>query len=135
MAVKENLEAIAVKTGLNYLNKNPEKNLPKLLDWFDRFDRKGTLSKQREAIRKVVEDEENNWYKLIMSLCKEIDPGVRDRLFENLIINGCLLGYQRQKEDKEKDRIKGPSMSGHTDIHKPQIAAAITKKYKRAKYL
>jgi MoaA/NifB/PqqE/SkfB family radical SAM enzyme len=102
MAIKENLEAIAVKTGLNYLNKNPEKNLSKLLDWFDKFDRKGTLAVQRAAIRTVVEDEENNWYKLIMSLCKDIDPEVRDRLCENLIINGCLLGYQRQEANKQK---------------------------------
>lgn len=102
MTVKENFEKIAVKTGLSYLNKDPEKNLPKLLDWFDLFDRKGTLLQQRTAVREVVEDKENNWYKLIMSLCKDIDPGVRDRLFENFIINGCLLGYQKQKENKQR---------------------------------
>jgi len=102
MNIKENLETLAIKTGLNYLSKDPEKNLPQLLDWFDHFDSKGTLEKQRIAIRKIVEDKENNWYKLIMSLCKDVDSGVRDRLFENIIINGCLLGYQKQKENKKK---------------------------------
>ena len=47
-------------------------------------------------------DKDNNWHKLVMSLWEDIDPGVRNRFFENFIINGCLLGYQRQNEYKEK---------------------------------
>lgn len=84
------------------MDKDPETNLPKLLDWFDRFDVKNTLAMERAAIRKVVEDPDNNWYQLIMSLWKDIDSGVRNRLFENFIINGCLLGYQRQVENQKK---------------------------------
>lgn len=102
MAMKENLETIAVKTALGYLNKDPENNLPKLVEWFDRLDRKETLAAQRKVIHQVVEDKESNWYKLIMSLWKDIDSEVRNRLFENFIMNGCLLGYQKQKENKEK---------------------------------
>lgn len=102
MAITEKIETLAVKTALGYLDKDPEKNLPKLLEWFDRFDRKGTLKMERDAVRKMIEDKDNNWYKLIISLWKDIDPDVRNRLFENFIINGCLLGYQRQVENKEK---------------------------------
>ena len=102
MAFKENVGAFAVKQALSYLDKDPEKNLPKLLDWFDWFDRKDTLKNQRDLIRGVVMDKDNNWHKLVMSLWEDIDPGVRNRFFENFIINGCLLGYQRQNEYKEK---------------------------------
>ena len=102
MAIIESFETLAVKTALGYLEKDPENNLPKLMDWFDKFDRKGTLEKERNAIRTVIGDRESNWYQLIMSLWKDIDAGVRNRLFENFIINGCLLGYQRQKENKKK---------------------------------
>lgn len=102
MALMEKAEAFAVKAALEYLDRNPEKNLPKLMDWFDKFDRKGTLEKERNAIRKILEDTESNWYQFVMSLWKDIDPEVRKRLFENFIINGCLLGYQRQVENKEK---------------------------------
>lgn len=31
MAMKENVEALAVKTALGYIHKDPEKNFPKLL--------------------------------------------------------------------------------------------------------
>lgn len=102
MVLIENMETLAIKTAIGYLNKNPEKNLPKLMEWFDRFDRRDTLKKERDAVRNIIQDKNNNWYKLIMSLWKDIDAGVRNRLFENFIINGCLLGYQRQVENKTK---------------------------------
>lgn len=102
MTIVENMEAFAVKKALSYMDKDPETNLPKLLDWFDRFDVKNTLAMEQAAIREVVEDQDNNWYQLIMSLWKDIDSGVRNRLFENFIINGCLLGYQRQVESQKK---------------------------------
>lgn len=102
MTMIKNMEAFAVKKALAYMDKDPETNLVKLLDWFDLFDVKNTLEMQRTAIRKVLEDRDNNWYQLIMSLWKDIDSGVRNRLFENFIINGCLLGYQRQEENKKK---------------------------------
>lgn len=102
MTMTGKIETLAVKTALKYLDKNPEENLPKLMEWFDRFDRKGTLKQQRDMVRQIIGDKDNNWYKLIMSLWTDIDPGVRNTLFENLIINGCLLGYQRQVENKEK---------------------------------
>ena len=96
MAIRENVSAFAVKQAISYLDKDPEKNLPRLLDWFDRFDRKDTLISQSALVRCVVTDPDNNWHKLVMSLWEDIDPGVRNRFFENFIINGCLLGYQKQ---------------------------------------
>ena len=68
MTLKENVSAFAVKQILSYMDKDPEKNFPKLLDWFDRFDRKDTLKAQREAIRKAVVDKDNNWRQLVISL-------------------------------------------------------------------
>ena len=102
MAIIESMEAFAVKKALGYMDRDPETNLPRLLDWFDRFDVRNTLAMERAAVRRVVEDQDNNWYQLIMSLWKDIDSGVRNRLFENFIINGCLLGYQRQVENQKK---------------------------------
>ena len=65
------------------------------------------------AVKQVLSymDKDNNWHQLVMSLWTDTDPGVRNRMFENLIINGCLLGYQRQKANKEKYNcnIPGPS--------------------------
>lgn len=108
MELKEKAQAFAVKRALEYLDKDPETNLPKLIDWFEKFDVKGTLKQQVDIIRPAVSDPDNNWHKLILSLWKDIDADVRNKIFENLIINGCLLGYQRQKENKEKYNCNVP---------------------------
>lgn len=108
MELKEKAQEFAVKKALEYLDKDPETNLPKLIDWFEKFDVKGTLKQQVDIIRPVVSDPDNNWHKLVLSLWEDIDAGVRNKIFENLIINGCLLGYQRQKENKEKYNCNVP---------------------------
>ena len=111
MAIIENVEAFAVRQALSWLDRDPEKNLPKLLDWFDRFDRKDTLKVQRDIIRNVVMDPDNNWHHLVMSLWKDIDPGVRNRIFENLIINGCLLGYRDRWKIRKNTTATSPGRS------------------------
>ena len=106
MALKEKAQVFAIKKALDYLDKDPEENLPKLLDWFTAFDVKGTLRKELDTIKPIMQDPDNNWYRLVMSLWQDIDPGVRNRLFENLIIT--LLGYQKQCENKEKYNCNVP---------------------------
>ena len=102
MALKEKVQIFAVQKALEYLDKDPQTNLPKLVDWVEAFDRKEALKDQIRAVRQVVDNPESNWYKLIMSLWTDIDPGVRNTLFENFVINASLLGYPKQCENKEK---------------------------------
>ena len=108
MALKEKAQILAIKKALSYMDKNPEENLPKLMDWFEKFDVRGTLKKQLDIIRPAVSDPDNNWHQLVMSLWNDIDSEVRNTLFENLIINACLLGYQRQCEYKKKYNCNVP---------------------------
>lgn len=108
MSFKETVEVFAIKKALEYMDKDPEANLPRLMDWFDKFDVKNTLVNQRKAIRQIVDNPDSNWYKLVMSFWKDIDTDVRNRLFENLIINASLLGYQKQVANKEKYNCNVP---------------------------
>lgn len=109
MALKEKAQIFAIKKAFEYMEKSPGENIPKLVDWVDKFDVKNTLKQQIEAVKQVVGNPENNWYKLIMSLWTDIDPGVRNTLFENFIINSSLLGYQKQCENKEKYNCNIPA--------------------------
>ncbi len=102
MALKEKAQIFAIRKAFGYLEKNPEENLLKLVQWLEAFDRKGTLREQTGAVKKIAGNPDNNWYRLLMSLWKDIDARVRDTLFENFIINASLLGYQKQCENKEK---------------------------------
>lgn len=108
MALKEKAQVFAIKKALEYMDKDPKTNIPKLVDWLDTFDVKGTLQKEIGAVRDVISNPDNNWYQLIMSLWQDIDPGVRNVLFENFIINSAMLGYQRECEYKEKYNCNVP---------------------------
>lgn len=96
MALKEKAQIFAVRKALEYMDKDPVDHIPKLVDWMETFDVKDTLKEEIKAVRAIVDDKNSNWYQLIMSLWQDIDPGVRNTLFENFIINASLLGCQKQ---------------------------------------
>ncbi|HWR23411.1 MAG TPA: radical SAM protein [Feifaniaceae bacterium] len=95
------LSTAGLKAAYSYLNSNPEKNIPKLMGWVDRLDRKDTLKSQRNAIRKAI-DEKDNWYQLLLSVWTDLDAGVRQSLLTNFILNENLIGGALQRENREK---------------------------------
>ena len=66
----------AVTKALEYLEKDPETNIPKLMELVDKFTPQDWYKGQRDAIRNAIQDTDSNWYKLIMNLY-QLDPGVR----------------------------------------------------------
>nr|WP_316622727.1 radical SAM protein [uncultured Ruminococcus sp.] len=95
---------LGMKTAFSYIGKDPDKNLPKLMKWVDRFagDGPDSFEAQRDAFRKVIDDPDNNMHKLIWSLWDDIDEDVLKTIFENLIINTNLIGWPREEELKKK---------------------------------
>ncbi|MFZ3131798.1 MAG: radical SAM protein [Desulfosporosinus sp.] len=91
-----------MKLAYAYLDSNPEKNIPKLMDWVDRLAINDTMEVQRKAVRKIIEDKDNNWYKLILSLWTDVDPGVRKAFFKNFILNEGFIGCPLQEKNREK---------------------------------
>ena len=75
--MKENLQAFAVKKVLHYMDEDPDKSLPKLLDWADKFDKENLFVSQRKVFHDIIEHPDNNWYRLIKSLCNPDGPHFR----------------------------------------------------------
>ncbi len=100
--IGESIKAFAYRQVLNYLSSDPVKNVPKVLDWLEKHDTSDSVTRQSQAVRKVFEDKDGNWYKLIMSLWTDIDDGVREKLFETVAINDSLVGAARQKKNRKK---------------------------------
>lgn len=96
--MKENLQSFAVKKILHYMDEDPDKSLPKLLDWADKFDKDNLFVNQRKVFHDIIENPDNNWYLLIKSLWTDIDPEVRKTFFENFIVNTSLIGSERQNK-------------------------------------
>ena len=97
----------AVKTGLGYLEKDPEVNIPKLMELVDKFVPDGWYESQRNAIRNAIQNKDSNWYKLILRIY-ELDPGVREAFFTNFIINASLKGSALQEETAEENNCNVP---------------------------
>lgn len=100
MTVKERVTAAMVEQALNYLDKNPLENLPKLLDFVERFDFNHALEKQIKNVRQGLTSENDNWRKLVESTYDDVDEKVRKTLFKNAVINSVILN--RSKKEKIK---------------------------------
>jgi MoaA/NifB/PqqE/SkfB family radical SAM enzyme len=104
----EKINSAALKLAYTYLDSDPDKNIPKLMDWADKLDKDNLVQSQRNAFRSVIDDKESNWYKLIRSVWTDLDAGVRKSFFHNFIANATVIGGARQNKFKEKYDINVP---------------------------
>ena len=100
--VGSKIKKLGLMKAYDFLDKDPEANLPKLVDWFDRYVSPDVPSTQRDLFREIVEKKDSNWYQLLVSLWSDFDDDVRKALFENLIINANALAAPQAKESREK---------------------------------
>ena len=92
------VKKLGVKQLLTYLDRNPEKNIPKVLHWLEKHDKGGQITHQVQIVREAFENKDNNWYQLAASLWTDVDDGVRRRLFQNFVVNVNMVGGLMQKQ-------------------------------------
>ena len=102
MTITEKLRQIGLSKAYDYLEKDPDANIPKLMDWVDKFVGDDYFKSQRATFRRVIEDRDNNWYQLIKSIWTDVDPGVRKTFFENFMLNSNFIGGPKRQEYREK---------------------------------
>ncbi|WP_154865140.1 radical SAM protein [Neofamilia massiliensis] len=91
------LKDIAIKKVISYLNSDPDENIPKALDWAEKY-LPGVKDDPRfYKIKEAALDENSNWYKLIRSIW-DLDEEVR----ETIIVNFFLNGYLEWKDKRPK---------------------------------
>lgn len=105
-AVKNTAFSAAVTTTLNYLEQNPEQNIPKAMSLMDKVLPDGWYEGQRAAFRKAI-DEKGNWYQLLLK-AYQLDEGVRKAFFQNFIINASLKGGALQEEVRQREGCNVP---------------------------
>lgn len=108
MDISTKFKMYGIKKAYEYLDKDPDNNIPKLMNWVDKFDKDDLFVGQRNAFRSVIENPDNNWYRLIKSLWTDIDSEVRRTLFENFLINASFIGWAQQEKSREKYKCNIP---------------------------
>lgn len=108
MNIKKTLSNAALSTAMAYISGDPEKNLPKLLNFMEGI---GWDKNQTKVFHEVLDHPENNWYQFLMGLWRDIDNDVLKVTFRNFGLNASLFGYQEQRETKKNTVAisRGPS--------------------------
>lgn len=104
MGIADSMKKAAFSTAFSYIGKNPEENAPKLMAWVDKFagDGPNSFPTQRAAVRKVINDKDNNMHHLVMDIMKDTDPEVLKATFMNFFLNANIIGWPKQEENRKK---------------------------------
>lgn len=104
MSLTNQLKKVSLRTAFSYLEKNPEENALKLMGWVDKLAGDGPESfpVQRAAVRRVLEDPDNNMNQLIMRVMRQTDPEVLKATFENFFVNANIIGWPRQEQCRQE---------------------------------
>lgn len=93
MNASNTLKKLGIEQTFNYIYKDPDKHMPKMMDWADKF-ADGEFISQRKIIREAITDPEHPYYSYIRRLFEEVDPNVTIGLFtyscKNAYLKYCL---------------------------------------------
>ena len=106
VSVKEYMQKFAINRALEYIEGNPEENIPTLMELVDKYSPEDWYASQRKAIRGAIE-RKDNWYQLILRVYG-LDCGVRKAFFQNFLFNASLKGSAIQAEVKAKEGCNVP---------------------------
>ncbi len=101
MDVATTLKKFGLEQALNYVYKEPEKNLLKLMDWADKFSG-GEFPVPRKMIREAMTDPEHPYYPFIRRLLYDLDPHVMKTSAVNFFINAALAGWPKQEAARKR---------------------------------
>ena len=75
MSLSDSVKKDWLPQSLRVSGQRPDANIPKLMDWVDKFagDGPSSFPDQRAAFRRVIENPDNNWYRLIKSMWTDIE--------------------------------------------------------------
>ncbi len=112
MGIMESAKGAVISAGINgaikYLEKDPEKNVPKIVEWVNRFSPDESFRTQREYMTEIVNDPDSVWYKVIMDIMHNVDTDVMKTIFTNFFMNANLIGWKRQEEVRKKYNCNVP---------------------------
>ncbi len=107
MNASNTLKKFGIEQTFHYIYKDPDKNLPKMMDWADKF-ADGEFETQRAMIREAVTNPAPPYYGYIRRLFTEVDPKVTKTLAVNFFINAALVGWKKEEELRDKYQCNIP---------------------------
>ena len=102
MSLSTKIKAAAIKQVYDYLDKDPEQNIPKLMDKLSSLDSEGGIAGQLRTINRALNEPNSNWFNYIKSLWTDIDAGQRKALVSSAVVNASIIGNPMAIKLQEK---------------------------------
>ena len=107
MSVSTTVKKYGIEQAFKFMYKDPETNLPKLMDWADTFC-KGRFPAQRAAIRRAIEDPTYPYYDFVRHMMNEVDHDVLTTIVVNFFINANMVGCEKQEKLRKEHNCNIP---------------------------
>ena len=95
------LKKYGLQKVLQFIYKDPDRNLEKLIDWADKFSR-GEFAGGREAVRAAFTDPDDTYYPFVRHVLEDVDHEVLTTVAANFFINAVIEGWPRQEALRKK---------------------------------
>jgi len=103
MNASEKLKKKAAMAAYDIMAKNPEKNLPNLLNkLISMDDGKVAVYDQVSTMKKVLSNPDNMVLKEVLEIYRDVDNEQCRKLFETIVVDGSLIGSHERKKNAEK---------------------------------
>lgn len=110
MTVSDKLKQASAMKAFDYILKDPDKNLPKVMDALAKLDDSDSLTMQVTAIKNVFLDPGGNWRQLILNILRDVDQREIRHLFEGFAVNDILIGARYRAQYINKYNCNIPTM-------------------------
>ena len=107
MKASDQIKRAALEKTFDYFLADPEHNIVKVMDLLDKVAPDTLFGSQRQAFRNAI-DSQSNWYRLIMRIMRNTNPEVRDTLLKTFVIDGNLMAWPKQEENRDKYECNVP---------------------------
>jgi MoaA/NifB/PqqE/SkfB family radical SAM enzyme len=104
----QKLRSSTLNLALYYLNRDPEKNIPKIIDMVLPFTHRDNIRNQLIMGKAIMQDVNNPYRGLILRVLEGIAPKVRRRFVSNFVFNSAILGQNKALALKQKYKCNIP---------------------------
>lgn len=101
MKATEQIKRAAFEKTFDYFLSDPEHNVVKIMDLLDKVAPDNLFASQRQSFRNAI-DNKDHWFQLIMHILNDTNPKVRDTLLKTFVIDGNLMAWPKQEENRDK---------------------------------
>ena len=102
MRVVDSIKKFGLEKAYDYLEKDPETNIPKVVSLLEKLDLTDAMARRLATVKEITENPENNWCQYIHNVWTDLDSGVLKQFFTNFVVNASFLGTKKMKAASEK---------------------------------